>query len=300
MSDSILSAPPASSPSSTVSDSASTANGGMTWYGPRSGWQLVDLTEVWRYRDLVWMLALRDIKVKYRQTAVGVLWAVIQPVLTVAVFGVLFSLMKGHTSSGDVPYAVTSMCGIVPWQLFASTLRLSTQSLVSSKDIITKVYFPRVILPLAVLLGGLIDFAIAFSVLLLTMICFGVMPTLSVLWTPVLVTLTLLTTLAFSLWLSALNAIYRDVEYVVPFALQIAFFVSPVVYEMNTVVPQEWQWLYSLNPLAGVLEGFRWALLGLPMPSPSSLITSIVCSSAALLSGLVYFRRMERHFADRI
>jgi lipopolysaccharide transport system permease protein len=195
---------------------------------PASACQLLGMSELWRYRDLVLMLVLRDIKVKFNQTATGVRWAVIQLVLTEAIFGVLFGLMKGGAASGDVLYAVTSMCGIVAWSSFASTVRVSTQLLVANKDIITKLYSPRIILPFTVMLGGLIDFAIAFAVFLLTMACFGVVPTLSVVCTHVFVVLILLTTMALSLWLSALNAIYRDVEYVIQFALQTGFFMQRV------------------------------------------------------------------------
>ncbi|MCP4891248.1 MAG: ABC transporter permease [Planctomycetaceae bacterium] len=272
----------------------------MRYYSARTGWQLVDLAELWEYRDLIWMLSLRDIKVKYRQTIVGVAWAVIQPLITMVVFGVLFQLIKGQPTTGDVPYAVTCLCGLVPWQLFAGTLSQSTSSLVVNQNLVTKVYFPRVALPLSTLVAGLVDFGIAFVILVGTMAALGVVPSAAIALLPLMVMLVLLTSIAFGLWLSSLNALYRDIEYAVPFFIQIGFFVSPVVYEMNAVIPAKWQWLYSLNPMVGVLEGFRWAMLGTESPPVTSVLLSVIGVLFVLISGLVYFRRMERHFADRI
>ena len=272
----------------------------MRYYAASTGWYPVNLREVWRSRGLIWMLALRNIKVRYRQTIVGVAWAVIQPLVTMVVFGVLFHLVRAQPTSGKIPYAVTCLCGLVPWQLFSSTLTQSTASLVSNQHLLTKVYFPRAVLPCAAVVSGLVDFSIAFGVLIAIMIGWGVVPSMDIVYLPALVILVLLTSLAFGIWLSALNALYRDVGHVVPFLVQIGLFVSPVVYEMQAVVPVDWQWLYSLNPMVGVLEGFRWTLLGKSAPPVQSMLFSTVGVSFILLTGLIVFRRLESQFADRI
>ncbi|MEM9365521.1 MAG: ABC transporter permease [Planctomycetota bacterium] len=284
----------------TPADATNLSERPMRYYSARTGWQLVDLAELWRHRELIWMLALRDIKVKYRQTVVGIVWAIIQPLMTMLVFGVLFHLIRGRPTTGDVPFAVTSLCGLVPWQLFAGTLTQSTSSLVVNQNLITKVYFPRVALPLSTLAVGMVDFALAFVILLLTIFIYGVVPTVAVVALPLMIVLVLLTSMAFGLWLSALNALYRDVQYAIPFFVQMGFFVSPVVYEMNAVIPSQWQWVYSLNPMVGVLEGFRWALLGMESPPIASMLLSTVGVGIMLFGGLLYFRLMERQFADRI
>ncbi len=272
----------------------------MRYYGPRSAWQWVDFAELWRFRELIFTFALRDLTIRYRQTLVGAAWAVLQPVMTMLIFGILFQMLRSKPTSSDLPYAITSLCGLIPWQLFASSITASTTSLVANQNILQKVYFPRMVLPLSTLIPTLVDFTIALSVLLILMPVYHVPYSWNMLALPLIVILLLLVSLSVSLWLSALNAIYRDVQYIVPFLLQTGMFVSPVVYEMDAAVPEKWRWLYSLNPMAGILELFRWSLLGLPAPSPSSLVVSMGATFILLLGGAVYFRRMERFFSDRI
>jgi len=271
----------------------------LRYYTARPAWQWFDLKEIWRFRELIWMFALRDLKVRYRQTIVGVLWAILQPLVSVAVFGVLFAVLKGKPTTGETPYAVTSLCALLPWQLFANSLTASTQSLVANQNLITKVYFPRVSLPISAIIGNLVDFGIGFVILLILLTVYSIVPTVAILLLPLMVLLVIVTSLAFSLWFSALNAIYRDVQYIVPFIIQIGVMISPVYYE-TAIIPKGWLWLYSLNPMVGVLEGFRWALLGLQPPSPWHILLSCVCILLVLAGGAFYFRRMERFFADRI
>ncbi len=267
---------------------------------PRRGWDLVDLADLWRYRELLWILALRDIKVRYKQTLIGVAWAIIQPVTTMIVFTVLFKLLgRFPCEGGPVQYAVTTYCALLPWQLFAASVSQSSESLVGSRDLITKVYFPRIIIPIAPIFSALVDFAIAFVILIGLMAWCGISPGWALLTLPVFLLLAVASALAVSLWLSALNAIYRDLRYAVPFLLQVGFFVSPVVFE-TAIIPPEWRSLYSINPMVGVLDGFRWALLGGHQPAIGPMFVSIVAVTALLLGGMVYFRRMERLFADRI
>ncbi len=272
----------------------------MQFFGPRPGWHLIDLRELWRFRDLVWILALRDIKVRYRQTAVGVLWAILQPFTTMVIFTTLFTLLGRTPSSGDVPYAVAAFCGLIPWQLFANTLTQASGSLVANQNLITKVYFPRAVLPLASLIGSLVDFAIASVILLAMLAWYGITPGWPILLIPVFVGLVMLASLAAGLWLSAANGLYRDVGYVVPFLIQVGFYLSPVVYESGTLIPERWQFVHALNPMVGVLEGFRWALLGHRAPPVESLMISLTGLAVLLIGGMLYFRRVERYLADRI
>ncbi|WP_459555467.1 ABC transporter permease [Lacunimicrobium album] len=280
--------------------SSNTAEDGFRYYGPRPNWQWVDVAELWRFRELIWTFAQRDLKIRYRQTAVGAAWAILQPLLTMAIFAMLFGLLNAKATSSNVPYAITCLCGLVPWMLFAGTITASTTSLVQNQNILQKVYFPKMILPLASLIPPLVDFAIAFGLLLVLMPFFSVPYSINMLALPLVIIGLLAVSLAVSLWLSALNAIYRDVQFIVPFMLQIGMFISPVVYEMNATIPEKWRWLYSLNPMAGILELFRWSILGLPAPSFSSLAISLSGTLLVLLGGMFYFRRMERFFSDRI
>lgn len=266
----------------------------------RPGWQLFDWRELWHFRDLLWILALRDIKVRYKQTIVGAAWAVLQPISTMLVFSLLFHLMKAQPISDGVPYAVSLYCALLPWQLLANSLAAASESLVVNQNLITKVYFPRVLVPLAPILAALLDFAIAFIFLLVLMLWFGITPTWAVLAVPLLVAYAVLVALAAGLWCSALNALYRDVRYVVPFLLQLGMFVSPVVYQTQAVVSERWQPLYGLNPMVGVLEGFRWALLGQTPPDPRTMLASAVGVVLLLLGGIFYFRRVERTVADLV
>ncbi|MEZ6136569.1 MAG: ABC transporter permease [Pirellulaceae bacterium] len=270
----------------------------MRYYGPRKGWQLIDFAELWRFRELIWAFGFRDLKVRYRQTFVGLAWAVIQPLFTVIVFGVLISWLRGSASDGSVPYVVTSLCGMVPWQFFAAAVSQATLSVAQNNNLIKKVYFPRVILPLSAFVPAAVDFAVAFVMLAAVMLFFGIVPGWSILFLPILAFATLVIAAAFALWLSAVNGIYRDVQFAVPFALQLGMMISPVVYETNAVVPAKWQMLYYLNPLAGLLQCYRALLLGSPLPSLGSLMISILGVVVLLITGMAYFRRMERYFAD--
>jgi lipopolysaccharide transport system permease protein len=263
---------------------------------PRKGWQPIRLAELWRYRELLWFLAWRDVKVRYKQTVLGVGWAVLQPLFMMVLSTVIFGGL-GKISSGDVPYPLFSLCGLLPWQLFAYALTQASNSVVSEQRLITKVYFPRVVIPLASVLSGVVDFAIAFALLLVLMAWYGVAPGWGVLALPLLTLLALAAALAVGLWLSALNVQYRDFRYTIPFLTQFWFFATPVVYP-SSLVPERWRLLYGLNPMAGVVEGFRWALLGQAEPPGPVLWASVASVAVLLVGGLFYFRRAERSFAD--
>ncbi len=271
---------------------------GLKYYGARKGWQLIDFAELWRFRELVWAFGFRDLKVRYRQTFVGVAWAVLQPLMTVCVFGVLITWLRGSASDGKVPYIVTSLCGMVPWQFFAAATTQATLSIALNSQLIKKVYFPRVILPLSAFVPASVDFVVSFAMLAIVMAFLGVVPGPQILFLPVLIVATLVVSATFALWLSAVNGIYRDVQFAVPFVLQLGMMVSPVVYETETVVPEKWRLVYYLNPMAGLLQCYRWALLGSDFPSPMALLTSSVAVGVMLIGGMFYFRRMERFFAD--
>jgi lipopolysaccharide transport system permease protein len=264
---------------------------------PSSTWLKVPLKDLWRYRELLYFLTWRDIKIRYRQTALGAAWAVLQPFLTMVVFSIFFGRL-GNIPSDGIPYPIFSYAALLPWQYFQSSLAISANSLVGNANLITKVYFPRLIIPISATFSGLVDFAIAFSILILLMIYFQIQPTLGVLLLPVFLLLALITALGVSLWLSALNVKYRDVRYVVPFLTQFWFFATPVAYP-SSMLDEPWRTLYGLNPMVGVVEGFRWALLDSNPPGPM-LILSAVISILLLISGLLYFNRMEKTFADVI
>ena len=268
----------------------------MRWYAARPPWQLVDIVEVWRYRDLIWAFGMRDLRVRYRQTIIGVIWAVLQPLLTVIVFGVFISWLKGTAFDGSVPYVVTSLCGMVPWQFFAASTTQATLSIASNSELLKKVYFPRIILPLSAFVPAAVDFLVASAMLSIVMAYFGIVPGWAILAFPLLVAATILTAASFAVWLSALNGIYRDVQFAIPFAMQLGMMVSPVVYETNSVVPEKWQPLYFCNPLAGLIQCYRAVLLAAPMPGLSSLLMSLCCVVIILFTGLLYFRRVERNF----
>ena len=273
---------------------------GLQFYEAKTGLDFADLRELWAYRDLFYSLALRDLQVQYRQTLIGVAWAVIRPLILMVVFTTLFRLLGRIPATNTGTYAVSLYAGLLPWQLFATTLGKSTSSLVANESILTKVYFPRLILPLVPIAVGLVDFAVAFVVLLGLMVWYGVAFSATILLVPLFVALAVLVSFAFSTWLSAANALYRDIQHAVPFLIQVGMFVSPVVYEMSAAVPEKWQTIYSLNPMVGVLEGFRWALLpGTPAPL-TAIALSITISLVVLAGGLVYFRRIERFVADRV
>lgn len=263
----------------------------------RHGWRELGLAELWSNRELMYFFVWRDLKVRYRQTVFGALWAVMQPVLLMVVFTVSVGQLQGVGAAG-IPYPLFAFAGLVPWTLFASSLAGASNSLVSSESIITKVYFPRLLLPFAAIGSFLIDFLIAMVVLVLLMLYFGVAVTISVLWIPVFTLLAIVTALGAGTWLAAVNVRYRDVKYVVPFLTQALMFLSPVIYA-SSLIPERWQWLYALNPMTGVLEGFRWALLGGPRPD-QLIVVSATASVLIFVSALVYFRRTEQTFADVI
>ena len=271
---------------------------------PKSGWVPIDLRELWSYRELAWALAMREVLVRYKQSVLGVAWAVLQPTLTMVVFTLLFGTLfgKGNLPTADgVPYAVSTYCALLPWQLFAQAVTRASQSIVSNQNLITKIYFPRLIIPLAPVIAALVDFGVAFLVLVTLMIWYGIMPGPQVVFLPVLVLFAVLSALAFSVWLAAVNAIYRDVQYVVPFLVQFMMYVSPILYTADSVLKGRAAWVqfvYGLNPMAGVAEGFRWALLGTPAPSAVVMASSVAAVTLMLVGGLFYFKRMERSFAD--
>ena len=256
----------------------------------------LDMAELWAYRELLYFLTWRDIKVRYKQTVLGAAWAIIQPFLMMIVFSLFFGRLAGVPSDG-IPYPIFIYCALLPWQLFAHALTESSNSLVANERLITKVYFPRLVVPISAVLAGLIDFAIAFVILLGMMAYYGMMPTLAVFTLPLFILLAILTALGVGLWLSALNVKYRDVRYTIVFLTQLWFFATPVVYP-SSIVPERWRPLYGLNPMAGVVEGFRWALLG-KVKSPGVLLAvSVGVVILILIGGLYYFRRMEATFAD--
>ncbi len=263
---------------------------------PRSGWVSIDFRELWEYRELLWFLAVRDIQVRYKQTALGLMWAVIQPLMMVLVFTVFLHHFVG-IGAGDRLYSVKTLAALLPWNLFAYALTQSSNSLVANQQLLTKLYFPRLIIPLSSVLSGLVDFGVGVGILVVMMACFGLIPPLAILTLPLFVGLALLAALAIGLWLSALNVVYRDVRYLVPFVTQLWFYASPIVYPA-TEIPEKWRTLYGLNPMVGVVEGFRWSVLPGGIPPGPMLWVSIGMTALLFVSGLYYFRRMERHFAD--
>jgi lipopolysaccharide transport system permease protein len=266
---------------------------------PSTGLTALNLRDLWVYRELVFFMIWRDIKVRYKQTLLGALWAVIQPVMTMLVFTFIFGSVAKVPTDG-IPYPIFSYTALLPWGLFVTALNQASRSLTSNHNMITKVYFPRLVLPLASVLAGLVDFAIAFVIMLGMMWYFHVTPTLSVLWTlPLFLLLAIITALGVALWLSAINVKYRDVNYALPFLTQFWLFITPVAYSAN-VISEKWQLVYSLNPMAGVVNGFRWALLGAGNGPDTALWVSVGISLLVLVSGLFYFRNMERTFADTI
>jgi lipopolysaccharide transport system permease protein len=263
---------------------------------PSTGFLKLNLGEVWRYRELLYFLVWRDIKVRYKQTALGAAWAVLQPVMTMVVFSIFFGRLAKVPSDG-IPYPIFAFAALLPWQLFAFALSESSNSLVSNQNLITKVYFPRLVVPMSSVLAGLVDFAIAFVVLLGMMLYYGIVPTRAIVVLPLFVLLAVMTALSVGLWLSALNVKFRDVRYTIPFLTQLWMFATPVAYP-SSLVPQRWRALYGLNPMAGVVEGFRWVLLGKTVGPGPLLWVSIGAVFVLLAGGLIYFRRTESTFAD--
>jgi lipopolysaccharide transport system permease protein len=256
------------------------------------------LREVWAYRELLYFFVWRDVKIRYKQTAIGVLWVVLQPVLNMLVFTLFFGRLAKLPSDG-LPYPVFYFAALVPWTYFSTALATTTSVVVDNQQVITKVYFPRLILPISATLSGLVDFSIGFVVLALFTFAYGIKPTVAALWLPVLLLLAVFTALGVGLWLSALNALYRDVRYVIPFVMQFWMFASPVAYP-SSLVPVRWRWLYGLNPMAGVIDGFRWAITGRGQAPSLLLVASSAAVGLVLLGGLFFFNRMESTVADRV
>jgi lipopolysaccharide transport system permease protein len=265
---------------------------------PPSGLFELRLREVWAYRELLYFFVWRDVKIRYKQTAIGVVWVVLQPVLNMLVFTLFFGRLAKLPSDG-LPYPVFYFAALVPWTYFSYALQMTTNVVVDNQRLITKVYFPRLILPISATLSGLVDFSIGFVVLAIFTVAYGIRPTLAALWLPALLLLAVFTALGVGLWLSALNALYRDVKYVIPFLIQFWMFASPVAYP-SSLVPARWRWLYGLNPMAGVIDGFRWAITGRGHSPGLLLLASSAVVALIVLGGLFFFNRMESSVADRV
>ena len=265
---------------------------------PQKSFFELRLREVWAYRELLYFFVWRDVKIRYKQTAIGVLWVILQPVLNMLVFTLFFGRLAKLPSDG-LPYPVFYFAALVPWTYFATSLTSTTNIVVENQNVITKVYFPRLILPISSVLSGLVDFAIGFVVLAIFCFSYGIRPALTALWLPVLLLLALFTALGVGLWLSALNALYRDVRYVIPFVISFWMFASPVAYA-SSLVPARWRWLYGLNPMAGVIDGFRWAITGRGQAPSLLLLASASAVAFVLLGGVFFFNRMETTIADRV
>jgi len=263
---------------------------------PSRGWVSLKLHELWDYRELLYFLTWRDIKVRYKQTALGAAWAIIQPVFTMVVFSLFFGRLAKMPSDG-IPYPIFAYAALVPWTFFASSLSQSSNSLVGSANLIKKVYFPRLAIPISTVLSEVIDFFLAFVVLLGMMLYYGITPSANVFYLPLFLLLALVTALGVGLWLSAMNVQYRDVRYVVPFIAQFWMFATPIAYP-SSLLPEPWRTVYGINPMAGVVEGFRWALLGTNTAPGLMVGVSSLAASLILVTGAFYFRRMEKTFAD--
>jgi lipopolysaccharide transport system permease protein len=262
---------------------------------PPSGWWAIPLGELWNYRELLYFFVWRDIKIRYKQTAIGAAWAVLQPFLAMIIFSIFGRLAR--ISSQGLPYPIFYYSALLPWMYFAAALQNATNTIVENQRLITKVYFPRLALPLSAVLSGLVDFGVSFVMFIIMMIYYRIHPTAALLWFPLFLLLAVLTALGVGLWLSALNAIYRDVRYVLPFLVQFWFWASPVAYP-SSLVPEKWRWLYGLNPMAGVIEGFRRSLAGNGEPPSGLIFVSTGVVLVVLLSGVVYFQKMETTVAD--
>ena len=265
---------------------------------PSRGLFDLELGAVWRYRELLWVLILRDIQVLYRQAVLGVAWAIVQPVFAVAVFSVIFGYLAKIPSEG-LPYAVFVFGAVLPWTYFAEALRRSSTGLVNDAELVRKVYFPRLIIPLAAVTAPLVDFSIAFAVLFALMTWHGIFPTWNLVFVPLFLGLASTLALAVGLWLGPINVRFRDVKHTLPFIIQIWMYASPIVYPLS-MVPEQWRWLYSLNPMVGIIEGFRWAVLSKQHPDVVAILLSALLVALLLFGGLIFFRRSEQSFADVI
>jgi lipopolysaccharide transport system permease protein len=265
---------------------------------PSRGWIALNLKELWVFRELIYFMTWRDIKVRYKQTILGAAWAILQPLINMVVLTFIFGNLA-KLSTDNIPRPIFTFTALLPWGLFSKALTDAGRSMLTNRSMITKIYFPRLIIPLASVLGGLLDFLIQFVILLLMMFYYHITPTQAVWTLPFFLLLSLITAFGLGLWLSALNVLYRDVGYILPFLTQIWMLVTPVAYSAKSI-PAKWQFLYAINPMVGVVEGFRWALLGAQPPSMTMLWISTLISVFLLISGMYYFRRMERTFADMI
>ena len=265
---------------------------------PSRGWAALNLRDLWQYRELIYFLIWRDIKVRYKQTLLGATWAILQPLLTAAIFSLVFGRLA-KIPSDDIPYPLFSYTALVPWTFFATGMTQSANSLVNGAHLITKIYFPRLAMPIATVLAGLLDFSLAFVILVVMMLYYQRVPTINVVWLPLFLLLALVTALGVGMWLAALNVQFRDVKYAVPFLSQIWLFATPIAYS-SSLVSGPWRAVYALNPMVGVVEGFRWALLGAQSSPGPILLVSTITALLVLVTGTFYFRRTEKTFADVI
>ena len=263
---------------------------------PKRGWQPLDLKQLWQYRELMYFLSWRDIKVRYKQTALGAAWAMIQPFMTMVVFSIFFGNLAKMPSDG-IPYPLFAYAALVPWTFFANSLTQASNSLVQNSNMLKKIYFPRLVMPISSVISGTVDFVFAFIVLVAMMLFYGILPTVNIVWLPFLMLLALGTALGVGLWLSALNVQYRDVRYVIPFLIQVWLFATPIAYP-SSLLTEPWRTLYGLNPMVGVVEGFRWALLGTETAPGTEVVVSSLAAVIILVTGAFYFRRLEKTFAD--
>lgn len=263
---------------------------------PSIGWRSLGLKDLWQYRELLYFLAWRDIKVRYKQTVLGATWAIIQPFFTMVVFSLFFGKLAKIPSDG-IPYPLFAFAALVPWTMFANGLSQSADSLVGNANLIKKVYFPRLVVPISSVLASLVDFVLAFVVLLGMMLYYGSVPTLNVIWLPFFVILALVTSLGTGFWLSAMNVQFRDVRYTIPFLIQFWLFATPIAYP-SSLLDEPWRTIYGLNPMVGVVEGFRWALLGTQTAPGATILVSAIVAGTLLVTGAFFFRRMEKTFAD--
>ena len=265
---------------------------------PLKSWLSFDLRELWEYRELLYFFIWRDIKVRYKQTILGGVWVILQPLMPMIVFSLFFGLLV-KVPSDNIPYPIFTYTALLPWHLFASMFYASSESLVANQGLITKIYFPRLLVPLSILLGSLIDFLIPLPLLVGMMYYYGIELTWTVLYVPLFLVLTLLTALGMGLWSSALHVQYRDVHHVINFLTQFLMFATPIFYPAS-LIPNQWRFLYGLNPMVGVVEGFRWSLLGEGQPLHSSVFLSFPLVILLLIGGFLYFNRVEKTFADHL
>lgn len=284
-------------PGETVSDDRYS---NLTWQGPEAGSRWGDFCDIWIYRELLVMLTLKELKVRYRQAAVGVFWVILQPLTSVMIFTVIFHLIGRKSLAGETPYPLIAISGILPWQFFSTAVTQATESLVHNQHLISKVYFPRILLPISSLAAVLVDFAVSSSVLIAMMFWFGIVPSLNLLALPLIVALAVWGAFAFGVWLSAANSLYRDITFILPFFIQIGFFVCPVIYETEMLIPEEWRSIYYLNPVVGIIEGFRWCFLPTKVMPLNAIVTSAIVLAFVTVTGALYFRRVNRVLADRI